>query len=344
MSKRKKSITGIIVITVAILGVIAIAGATVYLRHEKTVNTEDKTIYLNEGTTYDQLVALLQSEGCISGAESFNALARLRRFHDNVHEGRYVITSHTPIYDLIGKLRCGDQDPLTLTIGRFRTLPTLCQAIGKRVLFPSDSLLLLLQDPATCARYGKTPSTVISLFVQDSYEVYWNITPSQFLDRMKKEHDRFWTASRLDKCDDLNLTPEEVCTIASIVDEETNQDDEKQNIASVYLNRIRKGMPLQADPTVRYAVGDFEIRRILKKHIEYDSPYNTYLHPGIPPGPICIPSQSSIDAVLANKKTDYIYFCAREDFSGYHNFAATLAEHNANANRYHKALNERNIK
>lgn len=200
-----------------------------------------------------------------------------------------------------------------------------------------------LQNDSICSIYGLTPATVFALFPQNTYEFYWTVSPMAFLDKMNQESNKFWN-ERQSQLSAINLSREQVITIASIVEEETNCNDEKADIASVYLNRYRIGMALQADPTVKYAIGDFTIRRIRGEMLQTDSPYNTYRNAGLPPGPICIPSAASIDAVLKNKNTQYLYFCAKEDFSGRHNFAATITEHQANAKKFHKALNKQNIK
>jgi UPF0755 protein len=183
----------------------------------------------------------------------------------------------------------------------------------------------------------------MTLFIPNTYEFYWNTSADKFIERMYVEYKHFWSKSRLNKAQKIKLTPEQVIILASIVEEETIKDDEKPTVAGVYLNRLHKNIRLQADPTVRFAVGDFEIKRILNKHLKIDSPYNTYKYAGLPPGPICIPTISSIDAVLNYKKHDYLYFCAKDDFSGYHAFAKTLKQHNINATKYRKALNKNRI-
>ncbi|MEE1542020.1 MAG: endolytic transglycosylase MltG, partial [Paludibacteraceae bacterium] len=192
--------------------------------------------------------------------------------------------------------------------------------------------------------YGLNRATAVSLFIPDTYEVYWNLSPTDLLDRMKKEHNIFWNEERTLKLNALGLSQAEVSTLASIVEEETSKKDEKPVVAGLYLNRLKRGIPLQADPTVKFALQNFGLRRIYKKHLEYDSPYNTYLYAGLPPGPIRIPSKESIDAVLNFTKHNYIYMCAKEDFSGYHNFASSLDEHNKNAAKYRNALNKKNIR
>ena len=191
---------------------------------------------------------------------------------------------------------------------------------------------------------GYSQETFPALFIPNTYEVYWTMTPAQFVARMVKENDRYWNMSRKDKAKAQGLTPIEVITLASIVDEETNKDDEKPIVAGLYLNRLHRGMLLQADPTVKFALGQFELRRILYAHLNVDSPYNTYKYAGLPPGPIRIPSMAAIESVLNPTKHNYIYMCAKEDFSGYHNFASSLTQHNANARRYQQALNQRGVK
>ena len=200
-----------------------------------------------------------------------------------------------------------------------------------------------MNDSTWCDSLGFTRETIPALFIPNTYEIYWNVSPERFMARMKQEYNRFWTEERRKKAEALGLTPVEVSTLASIVEEESAVADEYPTIAGLYLNRLKAGMPLQADPTVKFAAGDFALQRILDKHLAIDSPYNTYKYAGLPPGPIRIPSIRAIDAVLNPAHHRYFYMCAKEDFSGRHNFAATLAEHNRNANRYRAELNRRKI-
>ena len=197
---------------------------------------------------------------------------------------------------------------------------------------------------AEAEKYGFKPEEMIGMFIPNTYEVWWNITPEGLTERMKKEYDNFWNEERVAKLARTRLTQKEVTTLASIICEETRMTDEMPTMAGVYINRLRRGMLLQADPTVKFAIGDFTIRRVLNRHLEVDSPYNTYKYAGLPPSPICMPSIKGIDAVLNYKESNYLYFCAKEDFSGYHNFARTLSEHNQNARRYANALNRAGIR
>ncbi|MBR1792843.1 MAG: endolytic transglycosylase MltG [Bacteroidales bacterium] len=320
-----------------------ILSGVLWINHGHTSNEEEIRIYIPTGSTYEAVVDTLMANHCLDSRSTFDRKAHMRKYPSSVKPGSYIIHPNMSCYRLVRKLRSGSQDPIIVVIGKQRSLETLCNNLDKRFEFSGRQLYRMLNSDSVCHHYGLTRSTIMTLFVRNSYEYYWNVTPSRFLDRMQQEHSRYWNSSRLSKCDALKLTPAEVTILASIIEEETNVDDEKPLIASVYLNRIRRRMPLQADPTVRYAVGDFSIRRILKSHTEIPSPYNTYQHIGLPPGPICIPGTASIDAVLANHRTSYLYFCAKEDFSGRHNFAATLAEHQQNANRFHNALNKRKI-
>ena len=333
-------------IYIIIIVICALIGAAIgigYLVINQRVTVSDTTrIYIPDNSDYPSLVDTLDTHRCLSSHTCFNTMARLRGLTKHVKAGSYIVTPNMRTIALVQKLYSGSQDPVRITINKYRTLSDLCQFMGSKLEFDADSLLALLTDTAFCTQYKLTPQTIIGMFPQNTYEYYWTIKPANLIGRMYSEYERFWS-ERDSHLSDLGLTREQVLTIASIVEEETNCNEEKPDIASVYLNRLRIGMPLQADPTVKYAVGDFTIRRIRGDMLKMDSPYNTYLHAGLPPGPICIPSAASVDAVLKNKKTEYLYFCAKEDFSGRHNFAATVGEHIANARKFHKALNERNI-
>lgn len=343
MTHKTKKRKHTLLLSIPILLLVVAVALLLTLRSKKTSNTEPYTLYVPANSTYQAVTDTLRANGCLTSAATWHTLARLRQYTHHVKGGRYVIKPHANLWLTLTKLYYGNQDPLQLTIGKQRTPQTLCNYLGQKLELHPDSLLRLMQTDSICAAYGYTPQTIIGMFPRNTYQIYWNTTPRAFLDRMATESKTFWTSARQKQCQALGLSQQEVLTLASIVDEETNANEEKADIASVYLNRLHKGMPLQADPTVKYAVGDFTLRRILTVHTQTPSPYNTYLHAGLPPGPICIPSAASIDAVLANKETPYLYFCARADFSGRHAFAATLAQHTANANAFHAELNRRKI-
>lgn len=336
--KTKTNIKIFVIVAVAIFAVFLI-----FLKSQKMANNERVILYIPTDSDFQAVKDSLNVHRCIGNTMMFNAMARARKYTGHVKGGCYKIEAHAGTWATLTKLYRGNQDAIKVTINKYRTKQQLCEYLDKRLEMSSGDMLALLNNDSICALYGRTPQSIIGLFVQNTYDIYWNSSPQKLLDRMNKESKRFWDSDRTAKRKALKLTENEVITLASIVEEETNKNDEKPAIASVYLNRIRKGMPLQADPTLKFALGDFTLRRLLNKHMETDSPYNTYKHTGLPPGPICIPSTTSIDAVLANLRTDYLYFCAKADFSGYHAFATTLAEHNSNAEAFHAEMNRRKI-
>ncbi len=247
-------------------------------------------------------------------------------------------------FAILRLLRSGRQTPVKLVINKLRTRQDFINLIGSNLEADSNVLKHILSDSIYLDQYGLDSVTAMCAVMPDTYEFYWNSTAEKVFKKIAQQYVVFWNESRKTKAKKLNLSPQEVITLASIVDEESNKNDEKPKIASVYLNRIRAGMKLQADPTASFAYGDFTIKRITSVQISIQSPYNTYQVLGLPPGPICTPSPKSIDAVLNAPATTYVYFCAKEDFSGYHNFASNLVDHNANARKYHDALNARGIR
>ena len=300
-------------------------------------------LYIHTGSTYTDVVKILKDSSFVEDFKSFDWVARQKSYPQLVKAGRFKISNGMSNNQLINLLRSGAQEPVKITIGKVRSVKRLAELVGNKLEMSDEDLYMLLTDNMFLSKMGKTQETVFTLFISDTYYFNWNTSAEQFVERMYAESVKFWNESRREQAKDVNLTPDEAYTLASIVEEETIKNDEKPDVAGVYLNRIRIGMPLQADPTVKFAVGDFELKRILNKHLEVESPYNTYKHKGLPPGPICIPSKSSIDAVLNYNKHKYLYFCAKDDFSGYHAFARTLIEHNVNAEKYRKALNKNRI-
>lgn len=322
--------TKIILIILGILVVLCALGTIVLLK-SSTPNAESRRLNLSEGTTYEALCDSLDASA------TFRFMANILGLDERVRPGSYIVDPHMNELSLVRKLRNGQQDPIRLTIGKFRTPQQLNEYLNNKLMHKDFNIQL----------------DSFHLILPDTYEVYWTINPEQFMQRMEDEYNRFWTTEvgpqgEL-RCDLLELSDNgnarlETMILASIVDEETNNNAEKPLIASVYINRLERGMPLQADPTVKYAVGDFTLKRILNKHLSVESPFNTYLHTGLPPAPICLPSKASIDAVINAKETNYLYFCASDKMDGTHRFAATLAEHNRNAAAFHSALNKRGIK
>ncbi len=258
--------------------------------------------------------------------------------------GVYELHPDMSARQVAAKLARGSQKPVRVTFNNMRTVDQLAERIAEQLCFSKEELQTLLHNDSVVGALGFTVQTLPAMFLPDTYEFYWTVSPESFLQKMKREYDRYWEGERMEQAKRLGLTPVEVATLASIVEEETNKGDELGKVAALYMNRLRRGMLLQADPTVKFACGDFTIKRVLNKHLAVESPYNTYRVAGLPPGPIRIPSKRGMDAVLNHKPHNYLYMCAREDFSGYHNFATTLAEHNRNAQRYQRELNRRGIK
>jgi UPF0755 protein len=275
--------------------------------------------------------------------ESFERLADLMKYPGHIKSGHYILKEGMSNLQIIKKLRARQQDPVNLVFNNIRIKQELAGNISKQIEADSVSLLKLINDSEYLKQFGFTPDNVISMFIPNTYEVYWDITAEKFMERMYKEYKAFWTEKRKARIAEMRLTELQAITLASIVEKESNKNDEKPDIAGVYLNRLRDGWLLQADPTLVYALGDFSIKRVLNVYKTIDSPYNTYKYFGLPPGPICLPSISSIDAVLNYRQHKYMYFCAREDFSGYHNFAVTMNEHLLNAAKYQKALDQKGI-
>ncbi len=330
------------VFTVAVI--IAIAyGYYTYTRAYVSNVHQKAYLYIKTGSKYAEVVNQLKELNILDDIKTFEWVAKKKEYVDKVKPGKYLLKQGMCNNDLVNMLRAGKQEPVNLVFNNIRTNEQLAGKLSRQIEADSLSLLELFKNNDFLQKIGVNTQEVRMLFVPNTYQIWWNTSPEQLMDRIQKEYVKFWNADREQKANDANLSRKEVSIIASIVEEETNKNDEKPTVASVYINRLRKGMLLQADPTVKYAVGDFSLKRILNIHTSYYSLYNTYMFKGLPPGPICIPSITTIDAVLNYKKTDYLYFCAKEDFSGYHNFARNETEHSVNAHKYWKALNERKI-
>lgn len=271
-------------------------------------------------------------------------LMKLRKVNYAKRRGLYEIQAGSSPFNTMHRLSSGAQTPLDITINGYRSLDALAQSVASKLQFSPQELLAVLNDPKIMAEYGLKPEQALALFLDDTYEVYWTISPEQFVKKIGDNYNNVWNTTRLKKAKNLGLTPAEVMTICSITDEETNRELEKGRIARLYLNRLGAGMKLQADPTVRYALHDFTIRRVTEKHLSADSPYNTYKYEGLPPGPIRTTSKTTIDAMLDSSPSNDLYMCAKEDFSGQHNFATTYEEHLENARKYQQALDARGIK
>jgi UPF0755 protein len=344
-TKRRMILSGIIMAGVLLCSSV-ITGYALYRRiYSANVKTGDDGhpfLYIPTGSSYEQVCDLL-ARGGLQNMASFKWLAGKMHYPNRVNPGRYRLTDGMNNLELIRMLRQGRQTPVKVVFHNIRTGAQLAGKVAAVIEADSAAIVRLLADSAFLLPYRLTPQTALSLFIPNTYELFWNTSAEEFIERMEKEHTRFWNDTRRQQARKNGMTPLQVSTLASIVEEETQMNSEKPAIAGVYVNRLQCGMPLQADPTLKFAAGDFTIRRILNTHKEINSPYNTYLHRGLPPGPICVPSIASLDAVLNYQKSDYLYFCAREDFSGYHNFARTLARHNVNRAAYQRALDKLKI-
>lgn len=305
---------------------------------------ETAYLYIDDKTDFDQLCRQLEEVTSAKTIARFRTVADYLNYPDNMRTGKYAVTDGMSQMQLLNVLRRGQQTSVRLTFNNIRLKKDLAERLAEQLMIDDQAILALLNDPACCDSLGFTTETINAMFIPNTYEVYWNIPAERLLQRLKREYDTFWTEERKNKAKAAGLTPIEVSILASVVEEETAAADEYPIVAGLYINRLNRGIPLQADPTVKFAVGDFSLQRILFEHLEIDSPYNTYKYAGLPPGPLRTPSIRGIDAVLNHTAHKYLYMCAKEDFSGRHNFAVTLAEHNRNAERYRAELNRRKIR
>ncbi len=345
MSKFSKRVIYVLFILIILSVVVgyqlynAILKPNTWVKNEKTA-----TLYIPTGSGYNELKTALYGKGIIINRMTFEWMAKRKNLEANIHPGKYTLSDGMTNIELINLLRSGKQTPVKLIFNNIRTKADLAQKISSDIEPDSADFIHLLNDSAYLDIFGFNPETILTMFIPNTYEVYWNVTGEEVMDRMYTEYNKFWNTTRRQKAEIIDLSPVEVSILASIVEKETNKNDEKARMAGVYLNRLEKNWMLQADPTIVYAWGDFSIKRVLNVQKEIDSPYNTYKNYGLPPGPICLPSISSIDGVLDREEHKYMFFCAKDDFTGYHAFAETNAQHSVNANKYRRALDAKNIK
>ncbi|MDT8401022.1 MAG: endolytic transglycosylase MltG [Bacteroidales bacterium] len=300
-------------------------------------------IYIGRNAIYEDVKDSLRFKGIVVNEAAFDLLAKRKRYTSGIKPGRYVITDDMSNNDIVNLLKSGNQSPVRITFNNIRTLADLSERLAGQIAYDSAGIHRALIDESLYESEGFTRETIIAAFIPDTYEVYWTITPAEIIERMIKEFRSFWNDGRLKKADALGLKPIEVSILASIVDDEVLKEDEKPRIAGVYMNRLKRNMPLQACPTIKFALNDFTIRRVLQEHLKVNSPYNTYIHTGLPPGPVRSASKSGINAVLNAEDHDYLYFVARYDFSGYHHFSTNLRDHVNYANKYHLELDRLEI-
>ncbi len=313
-----------------------------FLVDDKDENAEF-ALLIPKGATFASVMDTLETRRVINDRLSFRFLSKAMKYTENVKVGRYILKRGMGNYEVIKKLRSGSQDPMKVTFNNIRLKDELISRLGSKFEFGPQALSERLNDPAICAKYGFDTTTIMCLFLPNTYEFFWTIKPDVFLERMGSEYKKFWTPTRVEEAKAKGLSQTQAQVLASIVAAETNKRDEQPRVAGVYLNRLKRGIKLDADPTVIYALRDFGIRRLLNKQLTVDSPYNTYRYAGLPPGPINLPAPATIDAVLNAEQHDYLYFVVDARFNGYHTFSKTLAEHIANARLYQQALTQRNI-
>lgn len=350
-SKKTKNPLVKVIIGVIIIGILSLSYISFEL-YKKVFKAnikfgediEERYVFINSTDNFSDVVTLLSNYNLLLDTNSFRWVAEKKNYINNIKAGKYFINRDMNNNELINLLRSGRQSPVKVTFNNLRSLHEVSARLS--TFLESDSLEIVnaFLDNDFLKENGFNNNNVISIFIPNTYEFYWNTSANKLRDRILKEYKKFWNKSRVKKASDIKLSFQDISTLASIVEKEQNiRSDERPAIAGLYLNRVKKGMRLESDPTLIFALQDFNINRVLNKDKKVKSPYNTYLNKGIPPGPICIPSINSIDAVLNADKHDYIFMCAKEDFSGYHNFAKNYSQHLINARKYQKMLNKKRI-
>ena len=346
--KKEKKKSGSIKTIIKWISIVALATVVylIYILFAPNISPKtDEKAYLciPDSSTFQDVTSLLEKNAKVTNLPAFNQVAGILHYGSKIRSGRYELKKGMNNFQLVRILRSGRQTPVRLTFNNIRTKEQLAARLGTQLMADSVSILKLMNDTAFLAQYGLKPSTAIALFIPNTYEVFWNINAKELFERMNKEYSAFWTNERKTKAAAIPMTQVEVSTLASIVEEETNNKTDRPKVAGLYINRLKQDMPLQADPTLKFAVGDFSIKRLTLQHILFISPYNTYRNHGLPPGPIRVASESGIDAVLNYAHHNYIYMCASETLNGEHKFAANWSEHQANAKKYQQKLNDLNI-
>ena len=338
---KKSILWGLLVLFCALIVAAAVVAHSLF--GGSTGNAEEVVVTVPHQATYEQMKDSLRAKHVLVRERGFDRAARLMRFK-TIRPGHYKIQPNTSNVSLVRLLRRGQHYPVKFAFNNVRTVDQFVDKVGDKFFFAPTELRTLLAYSGFVGKYGFDKQTLPALFIPNSYEIFYDITAEDFVAKMYDFYNQFWTDKRRAQADAIGLTPVEVATLASIVEEENHRPAEKAIIAGLYMNRIHKGMLLQADPTVKFALGDFARKRILNADLQVDSPYNTYKYKGLPPGPIRMPEGSTMDSVLHYTHHDYLYMCAKEDLSGYHNFTSSAAQHAANAARYRAALNRQNIK
>ena len=335
----------LIALGILFLLLLAFTGFNYYFKYyEPNVTDNQEYLYIKTGSGFADVMKTIEQQGIVKDTTSFMQVAYSEKYENRVKPGKYRLHKGMGNKKLIRMLALGEQEPVKLAFQNVRLKETFVGMVGKKLEADSISIIHLLDSAAYLKPFGFTPDDIYVMFLPNSYKMYWNGSAEKFFNRMNDEYQKFWTPERKEQAKAVGLTPVQVSILASIVDAEALYDNEMPTIAGLYLNRLNRGMKLESDPTVIFALKDFTIKRVLNKYLVFNSPYNTYLNAGLPPGPIMMPSVNAIKAVLNYKKHNYIYMCAKDDFSGYHNFATNMADHLVNARKFQQALNDRNIK
>jgi UPF0755 protein len=337
----KKFIIVLVLLVIISLGITCVV---YYLRYfGPNVSDKEQYLYIHTGETFDDVYKTIRDEGIVKDTTTFHWSAVNMKYTGRVKPGKYRLHEGMSNRKFINTLASGAQEPVTVSFHNLRLKEQFAGFVSKKIEPDSIAILNLLDSAAFVKQYGFTTDNVYTMFMPNSYQMYWNTSPEKFFKRMYANYEKFWTPERKQRAAEINLSPVQVSILASIVDAEALHDDEMPTIAGLYLNRLKKGMKLESDPTVIFALNDFTIHRVLNKDLKVNSPYNTYMYAGLPPGPVMMPSINAVNSVLDYKASDYIYMCAKADFSGYHAFATNVADHLVNAHKFQQALNERHI-
>lgn len=338
----------IYIVLAALLTIISFSGIYIYKQFSKPIidfrGAERVELIIPTGSDFDAVKYALLETGTLLDEKLFDLMSGKKNYKNKIRPGKYELEDKMTANELINMLRSGEQVQIRFTFNNIRFVDKLAGLSSSKLELDSSELRLLFHDNNYLKQYGFNQQTVIAMFIPNTYQFHWNTSAEEFMSRMSREYKSFWNVERNRKAADMGLSPLDVSILASIVQEETNRQDEMSQIAGVYMNRLNREMLLQADPTARFAYGDFSVKRVTFNYTKIDSPYNTYMYKGLPPGPICMPSPSCIDKVLDYEKHDYLFFCAKPNNSGYHAFAKTNAEHNRNAKAYHDYLDRNSIR
>lgn len=350
MSEQKTQKSGLLKKFLIALGILfflllAFTGFNYYFKYYGPNVTDNQDyLYIKTGSGFADVLKTIEQQGIVKDTTTFMQVAYSEKYENRVKPGKYRLHKGMGNKKFIRMLALGEQEPVKIAFQNVRLKETFAGMVGKKLEADSASIIHLLDSASYLKPFGFTPDDVYVMFMPNSYKMYWNGSAEKFFVRMNDEYQKFWIPERKEQAKAAGLTPVQVSILASIVDAEALHDNEMPAIAGLYLNRLNRGMKLEADPTVIFALKDFTIKRVLNKYLVFNSPYNTYLNKGLPPGPIMMPSVNAVKAVLNYKKHNYIYMCAKDDFSGYHNFATNMADHLINAHKFQQALNDRNIK